>query len=100
VIEENARVEATVKALEGADLAEVGRLLDASHASLRDLYDSSTDAVEATVVRLHEAGAAGARMMGGGFGGDVLALMAPGVAAPDDARHLAPAAGARLLAAE
>jgi galactokinase len=100
VIEENARVEATVTALEAGDLAEVGRLLDASHASLRDLYDSSTDAVERTVARLLKAGAAGARMMGGGFGGDVLGLLPPHVVAPDDARRVAPSAGARLLDAE
>ncbi|HEY5318232.1 MAG TPA: galactokinase [Solirubrobacteraceae bacterium] len=100
VIEENARVEATAAALERGDLEEVGRLLDASHASLRDLYDSSTDAVEATVKGLHDGGAAGARMMGGGFGGDVLALLPPGASAPQDARTVAPSAGARLLDAE
>ncbi|MDQ6804715.1 MAG: galactokinase [Actinomycetota bacterium] len=97
VIEENARVKATVGALECGDLAEVGRLLNASHASLRDLYDSSTDAVERTVRRLREAGAAGARMMGGGFGGDVLALLPPDTAVAEDARRVAPSAGARLL---
>jgi len=100
VIEENARVEATVAALERGDLAAVGRLLDASHASLRDLYDSSTDAVEQTVARLRDAGAAGARMMGGGFGGDVLALLPPDVAVPEDAHRVVPSAGARLLDAE
>ena len=36
-------------------------------------------AVEATVARLLDAGAAGARLMGGGFGGSVLALAPPGV---------------------
>ena len=46
VIDENARVEAAVAALERDDLAELGALLDASHASLRDLYDASTEAVE------------------------------------------------------
>jgi galactokinase len=97
VIEENARVEATEGALEREDLVEVGRLLDASHASLRDLYDSSTDAVERTVTRMRDAGAAGARMMGGGFGGDVLALLPPDVPVPADARPVAPSAGARLL---
>jgi galactokinase len=100
VLEENARVEATVAALERSDFVEVGRLLDASHASLRDLYDSSTDAVERTVRRLRDAGAAGARMMGGGFGGDVLALLPPEAAAPGDARRVVPSAGARLLDAE
>jgi galactokinase len=100
VIEENARVEATVAALQRGDFAAVGRLLDSSHASLRDLYDSSTDAVERTVARLHDAGAAGARMMGGGFGGHVLALLPAEVPVPEDAHRVVPSAGARLLGAE
>ena len=72
VIAENERVDLTVAALRDGDLAEVGRLLDASHASLRDLYDVSTTAIEAAVATLHRAGAAGARVIGGGFGGHVL----------------------------
>jgi galactokinase len=96
VIEENARVEETIRALNAQDLEAVGRLLDASHASLRDLYDSSTDAVEETVARVKRDGAAGARMMGGGFGGHVLALLPPDVAPPADAHAVAPSAGARL----
>ena len=59
----------------------VAELLDASHASLRDDYEASVPEVEATVERLKAAGAAGARMVGGGFGGSVLALLPPGVAA-------------------
>jgi galactokinase len=98
VLGENARVDATVHALAHSDLAEVGRLLDASHRSLRDLYDSSTPAVEATVERLREAGAAGARMIGGGFGGSVMALFPPGASPLPDGIELAPSAGARLLA--
>jgi galactokinase len=97
VIEENDRVETTVAALERGDFAEVGRLLDASHASLRELYDSSTDAVERTVRSLIDGGAAGARMMGGGFGGHVLALLPPDAPVPDAARLVVPSAGARLL---
>jgi galactokinase len=97
VLEENARVDATVRALRDGDLAEVGRLLDASHASLRDLYDASTPAVERTVDGLRAAGAAGARMVGGGFGGHVLALLPPGVAVPEGAVEVVPGAGARLL---
>jgi len=95
VIDENARVDATIAALEADDLAAVGSILDASHASLRDLYDASTPAVERTVARLKEAGAAGARMVGGGFGGQVLALFPPGT--DPVGRAVAPAAGARLL---
>ena len=55
--------------------------------------------VEATVERLKAAGAAGARMVGGGFGGSVLALLPPGVARPDGALVVAPGAPARLLLA-
>jgi galactokinase len=99
VLGENERVDATVAALRTDDLAAVGRLLDESHASLRDLYDSSTEAVEQTVRRLEAAGAAGARMMGGGFGGHVLALFEPGVEPPPDARPVAPGAGATVAAA-
>ncbi len=94
---ENLRVEATISALQEDDLTEVGRLLDASHASMRDDYAASTDAVEATVARLKAAGAAGARMVGGGFGGHVLALLPPGIASPGDGTVVVPAAGARLL---
>ena len=97
VLEENARVDAAVEALHTGDLEAVGRLLDASHASLRDLYDASTGAVERAVERLRAAGAAGARMVGGGFGGHVLGLFPPGVPAPERARAVTPGAGARLL---
>ncbi|MFL5885839.1 MAG: galactokinase, partial [Thermoleophilaceae bacterium] len=98
VLDDNARVDEAVAALEAGDLRAVGSLLDASHASLRDLYDASTPAVERTVERLRAAGAAGARMMGGGFGGQVIALLPPGVEAPEAATDVAPSAGARLLA--
>jgi galactokinase len=97
VIAENARVEDTVAALRRGDLAEVGRLLDASHASLRDLYQVSTEAVEAAVAALRRAGAAGARVVGGGFGGHVLGLMPPGAAAPSGSREARPGPGAHLL---
>jgi galactokinase len=53
--------------------------------------------VEATVDRAKRAGAAGARMMGGGFGGVVLALFPPGAEPPGDALRVAPAAGARIV---
>ena len=97
VLTENARVDRTVDALHDQDLQEVGRLLDASHASLRDDYEASTDAVERTVDKLKTAGAAGARMVGGGFGGHVLALFPPDAPLPDDAREVRPGPGARLL---
>jgi galactokinase len=97
VITENQRVRDTVAALLGEDLAAVGELLNASHASLRDDYEISTPAVEAAVRRLREAGASGARLVGGGFGGSVLGLFAPGVAHPTDARDVRPGEGAHLL---
>ncbi len=97
VLGENARVDATIAALQAGDLAAVGHLLDASHASLRDLYEVSTEALEDAVRRCKAAGAAGARMVGGGFGGHVLALFPPGATLPDDAFEVAPSAGARLV---
>ncbi len=97
VLSENARVDAAVTALRAGDLDELGRLLDASHASLRDDYAVSTAAVELAVARLRDAGALGARIMGGGFGGSVLALLPPGAAAPAGAVEVRPGAGARLL---
>ena len=97
VLTENARVDAMVVALRAGDLAEAGRLLDASHASLRDDYDASVPEVERTVTRLKAAGAAGARMVGGGFGGAVLALLGPGVDAPAGAVTVGPGPRAALM---
>jgi galactokinase len=94
VVEENRRVDSAVAALADRDLPELGALLDASHASLRDCYEVSTPAVDAAVQRLHDAGAAGARLIGGGFGGSVLGLFAPGAAPPTDAREVRPGPGA------
>ncbi len=99
VLGENARVEEAVAALLAGDLPAVGRLLDASHASLRDLYEVSTPAVERTVEQVREQGAAGARLMGGGFGGSVLGLFAPDVPTPPDAREVHPGPGAHMLSA-
>ncbi len=98
VLGENDRVRATVSALKDGDLVAVGRLIDASHESLRENYEVSTPAVEAAVERLRRAGAAGARMVGGGFGGSILALFAPAATPPPDTYEVRPAAGAHLLA--
>jgi galactokinase len=97
VLSEDARVDAMVAALDAGDLAGAGRLLDASHASLRDDYEASVAEVEATVAALKRAGAAGARMVGGGFGGSVLALLPPGTEALPGSVAVAPGAPARLL---
>jgi galactokinase len=99
VVGENDRVRATVAALRVGDLAAVGALLSASHESLRDRYEVSTPAVETAVERLLGAGAAGARVVGGGFGGSVLGLFAPDVPLPAGVREVRPGPGAHLLAA-
>jgi galactokinase len=97
VVSENARVDSMAQALDAHDLQAVAELLDASHASLRDDYEASVREVERTVEQLKAAGAAGARMVGGGFGGSVLALLPPGVARPAAALAVTPGAPARLL---
>jgi galactokinase len=97
VVTENARVEESVAALRRRDLPYLGELLNASHASLRDQFDVSTPAVEAAVARLRSAGAIGARVVGGGFGGSVLGLMAPAADPPAGAAQVWPGPGARLL---
>ena len=99
VLSENERVLAAVAALRANELPALGELLNASHRSLRDCYAVSTPAVESTVRELLDAGAAGARMIGGGFGGSVLGLLAPSVAAPEGAREVRAGAGAHLLGA-
>jgi galactokinase len=99
VVEENARVDEAVSALRAGDLERLGHLLDASHASLRDLYEVSVPEVERTVERLQAAGAAGARIMGGGFGGAVLALFPPEASPPEDAIEVRPGPPARLVTA-
>jgi galactokinase len=97
VMGENQRVREAVAALLADDLRTIGKLLNASHESLRDLYEVSTPAVEATVERLLDAGAVGARPIGGGFGGSVLGLFEPGGTPPAGAREVRPGPGAHLL---
>ena len=97
VLSENARVDAMVAALHAGDLEAAGALLDASHASLRDDYAASVPAVEDAVAALKRAGAAGARMVGGGFGGSVLALLPPGAPLLVGAAEVLPGRPARRL---
>jgi galactokinase len=97
VVEENERVDRAVTALAHGDLRELGTLLDASHASLRDLYEVSTPELESTVAAMKDAGAAGARVIGGGFGGSVLGLFPPGADPPAGALRVEPGPAARLL---
>jgi galactokinase len=75
---ENDRVRSTVTALTAGAWEDVGRLLTASHVSLRDDYEVSCPELDLTVDAATVAGALGARMTGGGFGGSVIALVHEG----------------------
>jgi galactokinase len=77
VVTENARVLEAVGALERDDFETLGRLMYASHASLRDDYEVSTPPLNAFVELGREGGAIGARLTGAGFGGCAIALIAP-----------------------
>jgi galactokinase len=94
VVGENVRVAAAAQALRDGDAAALGPLLDASHASLRERFHVSTDDVERTVARCKAAGAVGARLIGGGFGGYVLALMPADARIPSSGFAVAPSRGA------
>lgn len=75
VVHEIARVERFVALLDADGLREVGPLMDASHASLRDDYEVSCTELDVAVEAARAAGALGARMTGGGFGGSAIALV-------------------------
>ncbi len=82
VVEEIARVDACVNALKSGDLPAVGKLLTASHRSSQTLFENSTPELDFLVDALvAEPGVFGARLTGGGFGGAVMALAAPGFTA-------------------
>lgn len=83
VVTENARVLAAADALRGGDAQAMGRLMQRSHASLRDDYEASSAQLD-TVVELALAhdGCYGARMTGAGWGGCAVALV--DAAAADD----------------
>jgi galactokinase len=75
VISENARVLEAVEALRHRDFDEFGRLMFASHASLRDDYEVSTPELDTFVRAAEQHGARGARLTGAGFGGCAIALV-------------------------
>ncbi|GGG52056.1 galactokinase [Hymenobacter glacieicola] len=78
VVEENARVEAACQHLLAGDLRAFGREMYASHAGLRDDYQVSCRELDVLVAAAQQApGVFGARMMGGGFGGCTINLVAP-----------------------
>jgi galactokinase len=75
VISEYHRVLLAAELLRAGDLASLGGLLTASHESLRDQFEVSWPQADAAVEVAVDAGALGARMTGGGFGGCVIALV-------------------------
>ncbi|MDR7169190.1 galactokinase [Nocardia kruczakiae] len=75
VVTENARVLTVVGLLrDGCDPRAIGPLLTSAHASLRDDFEVSTPELDAAVAAALDAGAHGARMVGGGFGGSIIAV--------------------------
>lgn len=75
VLTENQRVLDFVAALGDSDYAEAGRIFSASHASMRDDFGITTPHIDLIAAAAVDAGALGARMTGGGFGGCVIALV-------------------------
>ena len=74
-VTEMARVMHAVEVLEKKEFASLGLLLNQSHASLRDDYNVSCPELNCAVDASISAGALGARMVGGGFGGSAIALI-------------------------
>ncbi|WAA65683.1 galactokinase [Microbacterium oxydans] len=75
IVTENQRVLDTVQVLREHGVRAVGDLLVASHASMRDDFEISTRELDTAVDTALAAGALGARMTGGGFGGAAIALI-------------------------
>lgn len=76
VVTENQRVLDTVRTLREHGPAAIGPFLDASHVSMRDDFEISVPELDTAVEAAQAAGAVGARMTGGGFGGAAIALVA------------------------
>ena len=75
VFTEMRRVELAVEELQRRDFTALGRTFHASHVSLRDDFEVSCDELDVAVAVSEDAGALGARMTGGGFGGSAIALV-------------------------
>ena len=75
IVTENQRVLDTVQLLQEEGVRAIGDLLVASHASMRDDFEISTPELDTAVDTALAAGALGARMTGGGFGGAAIALV-------------------------
>ena len=74
VLTETERVIRAAKVLEAGRLDEMGTLMDASHASLADDFECSTQRLDQIVESARRGGALGARLTGAGFGGSIVAL--------------------------
>jgi galactokinase len=74
-VTETKRVIDAVNSLQDRDFISLGRLLNESHKSLRDDYEVSCPELNCAVESALSAGALGARMVGGGFGGSAIALI-------------------------
>lgn len=75
IITENDRVLATVDLLAAGALRDIGPILTQSHQSMRDDFEISVPELDTAVDASIAAGALGARMTGGGFGGSAIALI-------------------------
>jgi galactokinase len=76
IVTENSRTVEAAGAMRRGDASRLGQLMNASHASLRDDYEVSSDELNAMVACAHQEGACyGARMTGAGFGGCAIALV-------------------------
>ncbi len=78
VVTENLRVLKASERLQAKDYVGLAPLLDASHASMRDDFEITVPTVDLAVETAKRAGAYGARMTGGGFGGCIIALVDAG----------------------
>ena len=85
VVTENQRVRDVVSALDADEWQRVAELLDESHTSMRDDFEISCRELDLAVETARAAGALGARMTGGGFGGSAIALVP--AASVDDVRR-------------
>jgi len=72
---EHLRILAAVAAIRSGDLAELGRLMDESHVSMRDDFEITHPVLDEMVIRARHHGALGSRMTGGGFGGCFVSLV-------------------------
>lgn len=82
IVTEVARVADTVAAIEASDWSRVGRAMLESHRSMRDDFEISSPELDLAVSAACDAGALGARMTGGGFGGSSVAAVAAGEVEP------------------